>query len=256
MTFLPVNAMPEPEPSTISLDGRLGTQPASALLPSQTSSVSCPDPPLRPDAGHLNSEGADCEVTSLTPTTSTPAQPSMSPPPLSLSLSATPFLSLAAESDTDTDTYTDTDGESDAPSTSTVASSVPSPPCEFEDGPELADLKIGKEFASTVVTTVCIHGEIQIQGRTSHLRLSLFQSRTPQHRMERERSLLCRFSPSLVRPRRSTCCFPLQGGRIVPSFPSTLPALVSARKFRLNCLPSSRRWRPILLCHHPPTGLL
>lgn len=161
MTFLPVNAMPEPEPPSVlpllphsSLDRSVGTQSESALLPSQTSFVSGPDPPSRSDAGHLNSESADYEVSSLTPTTSTSAKPSMSPPPLSLSFPATSFLPLAAESDTDTDTYTDTDGESDAPSNSTVASSVPSPPCEFEDGPELDDLKIGKEFAFTAVTVV------------------------------------------------------------------------------------------------------
>nr|VWO96229.1 Peptidyl-prolyl isomerase CWC27 [Ganoderma boninense] len=150
MTFLPVNAMPEPEPPSIlprsPLDRMVGTQPESALLPSQASFVSGPDPPSRSDAGHLNSESADYEVSSLTPTTSTLDKPSMSPTPLSLSLPATSFLPLAVESDTDTDTYTDTDGESDAPSNSTVASSVPSPPCEFEDRPELDDLKIGSYF--------------------------------------------------------------------------------------------------------------
>ncbi|PIL24894.1 hypothetical protein GSI_12781 [Ganoderma sinense ZZ0214-1] len=150
MNFLPVNAMPEPEPPSVlphsPQDRGVGTQSESALLPSQTSFVSGPDPPSRSDAGQLNSESADYEVSSLTPTTSTSDKPSMSPPPLSLSLPATSFLPLAAESDTDTDTYTDTDGESDAPSNSTVASSVPSPPCEFEDGPELDDLKIGSYF--------------------------------------------------------------------------------------------------------------
>ncbi|KAM5532820.1 hypothetical protein V8D89_013539, partial [Ganoderma adspersum] len=153
MTFLPVNAMPEPDPPSVprllphsSLDRSVGTQSESALLPSQTSFVSGPDPPSQSDAGHLNFESADHEVSSLTPTTSTSDKPSMSPPPLSLSFPATSFLPLAVESDTDTDTYTDTDGESDAPSNSTVASSVPSPPCEFEDGPELDDLKIGSYF--------------------------------------------------------------------------------------------------------------
>lgn len=161
MTFLPVNAMPEPDPPSVSrllphssLDRSVGTQSESALLPSQTSFVSGPDPPSRSDAGHRNSESADYEVSSLTPTTSTSTKSSMSPPPLSLSLSATSFLPLAVESDTDTDTYTDTDGESDAPSNSTVASSVPSPPCEFEDGPELDDLKIGKELAFITVAVV------------------------------------------------------------------------------------------------------
>ncbi|KAI1796744.1 hypothetical protein LXA43DRAFT_1089827 [Ganoderma leucocontextum] len=146
MTFLPVNSLPDPDPSSVSphsyVDRSLGSQSESALLPSQTTFVSGPDPLSLPDAGHLYSEVADCEVCSLTPTTSTSNRPCMSPPPLSLSLPATSFLPVAVESDTDTDTYTDTDGESDAHSTSTVASSVSSPPCEYEDGPELDDLKI------------------------------------------------------------------------------------------------------------------
>ena len=68
----------------------------------------------------------------------------MSPPPLSLVPTTMSPPPVAIESDTDTDNYTDTDAESDAPSTSTVASSLPSPPCEFESEGELGDLKLGQ----------------------------------------------------------------------------------------------------------------
>ncbi|TBU41010.1 hypothetical protein BD309DRAFT_869119 [Dichomitus squalens] len=149
MTFLPVNAMPDLEPSSSSaqnlIDQGTCTLSTSAPLPSLALSVIGTDPSTQTDAGHLSSGAA--EVASLTPTTSTSDAPTMSPPPLSLTLPDTSQLSIAVESDTDTDNYTDTDAESDAPSTSTVASSLPSPPCEFESsGGELDELKLGKEL--------------------------------------------------------------------------------------------------------------
>ena len=169
MTFLPVNAAPEAEPSVTTedvsapkqtdVDGMVEAS-ARATLPSPSSSVSCAD--QSPDAGYLTPVSPEAEtqtqthLSSSTPSTSsssgTSASSPMSPPP-SLSLSL-PILSAAfqraveSDTETETDTYTDTDAESDAPSTSTMNSSLPSsPPCDDDAIEEdLTDLKLDGEL--------------------------------------------------------------------------------------------------------------
>lgn len=163
MTFLPVNAAPEPAsvstedvsaPQRTDDDGEVGTS-TSAPLPSPSSSVSRAD--QSPDAGHLISPRADPHQTSLTPSTSSGSDDSssspMSPPspPLSLPILSAFQRALESDTETETDTYTDTDAESDAPSTSTMGSSLPSsPPCDDDEHKQtdLADLKMDTELVS------------------------------------------------------------------------------------------------------------
>ncbi|KAI0731087.1 hypothetical protein C8Q76DRAFT_793185 [Earliella scabrosa] len=155
MTFLPVNAMPDADSSSSTLDvsvnartdvhSGVGTS-ASAVLPSPSSSVTGTDP--SPDAGHLIA-ASESELSSSTTMTSTSDASSAMPPlPHLLALPVDFALPLNVESDTDTETdnYTDTDAESDAPSTSTLASSLPSPPCDYDSDSGLHDLKSDAEL--------------------------------------------------------------------------------------------------------------
>ncbi|RPD64046.1 hypothetical protein L226DRAFT_569539 [Lentinus tigrinus ALCF2SS1-7] len=162
MTFLPVNAVSEAEPSVSTpdvsaskrtdVDGEVGTS-TSAPLPSPSSSVSRAD--QSPGAGHLTSIHRQTHLMPSSPSTSGSSDtssplPMTPPPPSSFSLPILPAFQQSIESDTETetDTYTDTDAESDAPSTSSMGSSLPSsPPCDDDDGQsDIVNLKLDTEL--------------------------------------------------------------------------------------------------------------
>ncbi|KAH9893268.1 hypothetical protein C8Q73DRAFT_761074 [Cubamyces lactineus] len=159
MTFLPVNAAPEPTslapayatPAAPTTDASMGT-PSSTLLPSSSFSVIDSDPKPN-DADRLAPPSPTSPSSSYTPIASTTQPPAvMSPPPMSLPLPASSRYAHALESDNETEADTtdtcvsDTDAESDAPSTSTFGSSLPSPPLEDDDDDveaRLEQLKLG-----------------------------------------------------------------------------------------------------------------
>ena len=172
MTFLPVNAVHEPESQPQSSLSSMHDCVSSPSAPPElepvvgTSSSNGADP--NPGAGHLTSATVPLQARVRSPTfittTSTTAPedaPIMAFSHLSAARIHTPSTSASsssAESDTETETdvYTDTDAESDAPST--VCSSLPSPPCDYQGDGALEDLKLKLEF-DTAEHAMLTHSE-------------------------------------------------------------------------------------------------